>query len=198
MAVMRYRDSLLVVVLCGSSACVVDRWHNYERPAHFETSVNARHVAPAQVDHPAGVARTTGETSSSEAQDTGGNGMSVAARFTMRTRWHTYLGVEAEAGALAREGSNIAGGYGVAGTRRPLGFGALSVEVAAGWRGIRDSFDTPDCSDYILEPRLRGEMWLGRRISLGATAGAEVGTQGGWMAGLYLGVHSQDFGGDRE
>lgn len=195
---MRHRDSLLVVVMCGTSACVVDRWHNYERPARFETAVNARHVAAVHPDRPDAVGRARGEISTPEANETGGNGVSVAARFTMRTRWHTYLGVEAEAGALAREGSNIAGGYGVAGTRRPFGFGALSAEVAAGWRGVRDALGEPDRSDYILEPRIRGEMWLGRQVSLGATAGAEVGTQGGWVAGVYVGIHSQDFGGDRE
>ncbi len=198
MVTMRYRGSLLVVVLCCSSSCVVDRWHHYDRPAHFETSFNARHIAPVQAEHPGTAARTTGETTTSEVADTGGNGVTVGARFTMRTRWFTYLGVEAEAGALARSGSNLAGGYGVVGTRRPLRFGALSAEVAAGWRGIRDSLSAPDRSDYVLEPRVRGEMWVGRQVSLGATAGADLTTQGAWVAGLYLGVHSLDFGGDRE
>ncbi|NVB85621.1 MAG: hypothetical protein HOV81_45070 [Kofleriaceae bacterium] len=198
MVTMLRSGSFLVVLLCTTPACVVDRLHGYERPAHFETVVNARHIAPVQRPVTS-IARTTGETSTtSEVPDTGGGAGSIALRFTMRARWNTYLGAEAEAGAMAREGSNLAGGYGVAGMRHPFRFGALSAEVAAGWRGLRDALNAPDRSDYVLEPRVRGEMWLGPQVSLGATAGADLTTQGAWVAGMYVGIHSLDFGGDRD
>lgn len=108
------------------------------------------------------------------------------------------MGGEAETGRFAgQDGSNIAGGYAVAGARAPLRLGALSAELAGGWRSLRDSIDAPDHSMYILEPRVRGELWLNPQLTLGAAAGAEVGGQHAWMAGVYIGVHSHDYATDR-
>ena len=51
-----------------------------------------------------------------------GTAMSTSLRFTGRTRYNTFLGVEGEAGKLLGiEHSDLAGAYGVAGARGDLG-----------------------------------------------------------------------------
>jgi hypothetical protein len=171
----------------------MDSYTRYDRPAHAEIGLNTRHFASTT---PSGVAaRTT--TPPTNDMDVNGAATSVSFRFTMRTPFSTYMGGEAETGRFAGvEGSNIAGGYAVAGARAPIRLGSLSAELAGGWRSLRDSIDGPDHSFYILEPRVRGEMWLNPQLTLGAAAGAEVGGQHAWMAGIYIGVHSHAYARD--
>jgi hypothetical protein len=45
----------------------------------------------------------------------------------------------------------------------------------------------------ILEPRVRAQLWIAEQWTLGGAIGARIGTQGEWMGGLYLGVHSHRF-----
>jgi hypothetical protein len=59
---------------------------------------------------------------------------------------------------------------------------------------MRDSVEAPDHDVGVLEPRVRGELWLAPQLTLGAAAGAEISGQHAWMAGIYLGVHSHSYG----
>jgi hypothetical protein len=98
-------------------------------------------------------------------------------------------------------------GTGVFGARGTTKHGAFGVEMAAGARSVRYAFDSAyhDCNQTntitttkgIVEARARGELWLGPWITAGATIGTSVIEQGDWLAGVYLGVHSQAFGGGR-
>ena len=188
------RRFAIVGSLAVLAGCPLDNFTRYDRPAHAEFGVNTRHFSSST---PQGVAaRTT--TPPANDMDVNGAATSLSFRFTMRTRWSTYMGGEAEAGRFAgQDGSNIAGGYAVAGARAPLRLGSLSAELTGGWRSVRDGIDSPDHSMYVLEPRVRGELWLNPQFTLGAAAGAEVGGQHAWMAGVYIGVHSHDYAADR-
>jgi hypothetical protein len=96
---------------------------------------------------------------------------------------------------------------GVVGARGTTRYGALGIEAAAGARSVRYAFDSAyhDCNqtttitttNAIVEARARAELWLGPWITAGATVGTSVISQGDWLAGVYLGVHSQAFGGGR-
>ena len=50
----------------------------------------------------------------------------------------------------------------------------------------------------VAEARVRGELWLGPWLTAGVTVGASVLERNSWMGGVYLGVHTRAFGGDRQ
>lgn len=96
---------------------------------------------------------------------------------------------------------------GVVGVRVATGFGALGVELAGGLRAVSYGFHSSyhDCQQAtsinalggVAEARARGELWLTPWLTAGATLGTSVLERNAWMGGLYLGVHSRAFGGDR-
>jgi hypothetical protein len=185
------RPVLAAVGLCVLAGCPIDRFNRYDRPARAEVGLNSHHYA----SDPSMVA--TRETTSESDPELDGTAAAVAFRFTMRTRWNTYTGAEVEAGTFSHPGSNFAGAYGVFGANAPLTLrGNISAELAAGWRGMRHSVEARDHSVGILEPRVRGELWLSPQVTLGAAIGAELSAQHPWMAGFYFGFHSHSFNAD--
>jgi hypothetical protein len=181
-----------VVAMVLASGCAFDAYRN-DRPARLRVGTNARRfTAPAPPATP-GALRTA---SSQEMQDAGGlDGVTGSAQFTMASRSkYFYAGGELEAGMLASSGSNVAGAYLIGGAQHVARYGSLALEVAGGWRALRYSLNDADASALVAEPRLRGELWVSPRFALGATAGATLGEQGAWMAGVYLGIHSHLFG----
>jgi hypothetical protein len=125
----------------------------------------------------------------------GGDGLTMSFRFTGRTRYNTYLGVEGEAGQMiGLPESNIAGAYGVAGARGALGRFRLAAELVAGRRWVRYEFGAKeDPSMLIAEPRVRADVWLNGYASVGGAVGATLSDRQVWMAGIYLGIHSNLF-----
>lgn len=105
---------------------------------------------------------------------------------------HLYVGVEAEAGELEAPGSNVAGGFALVGAEGASRLGGLAVEVAGGWRSLRYRLGGNNVVDSIVEPRLRGYLWLSSQVTLGAAAGVTLGDPG-WMAGAYVAIHSNLF-----
>jgi hypothetical protein len=185
------RSLLAATALCVLAGCPIDRFNRYDRPARLDVGFNSHHYAA----DPTTVA--TRDTMPESEPEIDGTAAAVAFRFTMRTRWNTYTGAEVEAGTFTHPGSNFAGAYGVFGGKAPLSLRAnISAELAAGWRGMRNSVDVPDHSVGILEPRVRGELWLSPQVTLGAAIGAELSAQHPWMAGLYVGFHSHSFNAD--
>lgn len=184
------RTGLAAVSLCSLTGCPIDRFNHYDRPAHAELGFNTRHFPsdPTKTS----TARQTTET---PMDSVAGTAMSIDMRFTMQTRWSTYTGLEVEAGAFAGEaGSNLAGAYGVFGAAIPRHRLTLSPELTVGWRGMRASVDGADRDVTVIEPRVRGELWLSRQITFGAAAGAELTGEHAWMAGIFFGVHSHYYG----
>lgn len=101
----------------------------------------------------------------------------------------------------------IVDSLGVAGVRAATGFGALGVEFAGGLRAVSYGFHSSyhDCQQAtgvnalagVAEARARGELWLSPWLTAGAMLGTSVLERNAWMGGLYLGIHSRAFGGDR-
>jgi len=85
--------------------------------------------------------------------------------------------------------------------------GGLGVELAGGMRAVSYSFQSNyhDCEQTtsitafapIAEARVRGELWLSPWLTAGATVGTSVLEKHSWMGGVYLGVHTRAFGGER-
>lgn len=184
---MTMRTLALVVIGSLAMGCAMDR-HRHDRPTRLQLGASSRHFASPPSDPVA--LRATGSPDAAGAPAAAATG---TAQFTMTTRYHAYLGGELEAGAfLDRSGSNVAGAYGVAGAEHGSRFGSLAIEVAAGWRGLRYGLGEDTINQMIVEPRLRGQLWISPLLTLGAAAGTTLGDNA-WMAGLYLGVHSNLF-----
>lgn len=160
----------------------------------FEVGLNTRHFAAAGPGDQVAF-RSTDEPA--EAAPGDGEALTTSMRFTGRTRWDTFLGVEAEVGKLlGHPMSNIAGAYGVGGLRHELDRVRIGVEVVTGRRWARYDlkYQRTDDDVWITEPRVRADLFLSPRWTLGAAAGATLSDRTVWMAGVYLGVNSSDFG----
>jgi hypothetical protein len=190
------RMVLVALVLGG---CVTDKpWT--ARPVRFNAGISERHLAtappvtPSPADStnlPRNVARSTDPTTSIESSDASPSNATVgAAEFTLALRYHAYAGGGLETGTLGRPGSSIAAIYGVVGAESTNSIGALAVELAAGWQTMRADVYSKDFDSRILEPRVRGELWLSSQFTLGASVGGMPGGDSGWVAGVYVGVHS--------
>jgi hypothetical protein len=162
----------------------------------FEVGLNTRHFSSASEAQ--GVAFRSTEMPSASLPKS--EAVTSSLRFTGRTIFDTFLGVEGEVGSiLDHPGSNVAGAYGVGGVRKHLGAMRLAAELVAGRRWVRYELDgaPTDPGAWIAEPRVRADVWLGSRVTLGGALGATLGDSSVWMAGLYVGVTSSDYGGWR-
>jgi hypothetical protein len=194
------RFVVVVAAMTVCASCALDP-HRQDRPAQLRLGTNARHFTastPTASSEPlarvgavqrAPVAAGAGESTTT----VGHEAITGSAQFTMTAHRFVYLGGELEAGKLENAGSNVAGAYAVAGAQHTARYGSLGVEVVGGWRQLRYSLDEDPVSQSILEPRVRGELWLSPQVTFGAKAGATLGEQGAWMAGIYLGFHSKFF-----
>lgn len=162
-----------------------------EPPVHFEIGLNTRHLGASESDSNVALRSLT------EVDDgtPSGNGVTVSLRFTKWMKWQTFTGIEAETGTLTTPNSNFAGAYGLFGTRHELGRIALFVEAAAGKRWVRYELMEKDRTTWMVEPRVRAETWLNDRFTFGGAIGSTItGDVRVWLAGLYIGVHSLEFG----
>jgi len=103
---------------------------------------------------------------------------------------HLFAGIEGEFGRLNVSGSNLAGGYGVVGARFGVGPVSLTGEIAAGIREVRYNLYDDGTVSGIVEPRVRGELWLNDVFSVGAIAGSAFSAQSSWFGGAFLAVHN--------
>jgi hypothetical protein len=184
---MRKGIALAGLLALSAAGCVFDG-RAAQRPARFQLGVNSRHLAVRPTPDGATLARTTNPTTP-EVPATPSSAVTGSAQFTMAWRYHTYVGAEAEAGTLGWSGSNFAGAYGVFGAESTSQLGSLAVELTAGQRWMRYDVFSKDVGSRVIEPRVRGELWLSPQITFGAALGATSG-EGGWVAGMYLSVYS--------
>ncbi len=185
---------LMYLALVGSlmGGCAFDP-HRHRRPSRLQLGMNARQYA---VPPPASTSTSTSTSKAvvGESTETATEGgLTGAAQFTQTLKHFMYVGGEVEAGALGRSGSNIAGAAAVFGLEHSASYGALALEVAGGYRSIRPGLGEEEFGTLIVEPRLRGQVWISPQLTLGAAAGTNL-EDGAWMAGFYLGVHSEIFG----
>lgn len=167
-----------------------------ERPMQLELGLNTRHYAASAPEQGVAFRSSVGEPETGQPE---GTAVTTSLRFTGKTRYNTFLGVEAEMGAmLGRAGSNVAGAYGVAGLRNDLGALRLAAELVAGRRWIRYDLDGgTDPTRMVAEPRVRADLWLAPQVTLGGAVGATLGDDAVWMAGIYVGLHSQPYAATR-
>jgi hypothetical protein len=181
------RRALLLVLVFASTASA----ERPERPFQLEAGVNTRHFAAAD---PSDVAFRSSEDPDPALDQ--GTALTTSLRFTGKTPYSTFLGVEGETGYLVgHQYSNIAGAYGVVGLRHDL-LDRLQVaaELVGGIRWVRYKLIGPhDDSVLIAEPRVRADLWLSKRLTVGGAVGATLGDRAVWMAGVYIGIHSADF-----
>ena len=190
---------VLVALACTASGCLWDK-KSADRPARLHIGFNTRRVVtePPKQEFAGGVLARTTEPGETETPNVASTGVTGAAQFTMAYRRGFYMGGEVEAGPLGRNGSFFGGAYGVAGAETSSTNGSLSVELIAGRRWVRYELGADDVASIALEPRVRGELWLGPQVSVGGVFGANaVPGEQGWMAGIYLGVYSDDKHGSR-
>lgn len=158
----------------------------------LEIGLNTRHFAATAAQEGVAFRTTSGEPTPGLPE---GTALTTSLRFTGRTRFNTFLGVEGEVGEmLGRVGSNVAGAYGVAGVRSDLGALRIAAEIVAGRRWIRYALDgAEDPTLMMAEPRVRADLWLASQLTLGVAAGATLGDHSVWMAGVYIGFHSHPY-----
>jgi len=93
------------------------------------------------------------------------------------------------------------------GVRAATHAGAISAELAGGVRYASYSFHSSyhqceqsvsiKATEPLAEARVRGELWVTPWLTAGLTVGTSVIERHTWMGGLYLGVHTHAFGGER-
>jgi hypothetical protein len=181
------RVALVVFALCGG--CVLDGARD-RRPARMQLGAQARHF-PAGQQLPMTAFKATEQPTMTTTDSH--QAFMAALGLTMGMRNGMYVGGELEAGMLETAGSNAAGGYAVFGAKLPFGKSSVGAEVAGGYRTVRFNVETEDLERFVVEPRVRGEIWLGPRVTLSASAGWTVGDQSIWMAGASIGIHQSDF-----
>jgi hypothetical protein len=190
---------VLVALVATAGGCLWEK-NLAERPARLQLGFNTRRVVmdpPKQEVAGAVLARTTEPGETSAPAETA-SGVTGNAQFTMGYKRGFYMGGEIEAGPLTRSGSFFGGAYGVAGAETVSSKGSLSVELIAGRRWLRYELGAEDVASVALEPRVRGQLWLGPQVSLGGVVGANaVPGEQGWMAGIYLGLYSDEKHGSR-
>jgi hypothetical protein len=109
--------------------------------------------------------------------------------------------------ALGQDHGFIIDTLGVVGVHGATGFGGLGVELVGGMRSISYGFHSSyhgceqstsvSARGAVAEARARGELWLGPWLSAGVTIGTSILESNTWMGGVFVGVHSRAFGGDR-
>jgi hypothetical protein len=187
---MRAHAAICLVFLGGmSSVAIADKGD--EPPLHFEVGFNTRHFTA--IDGAGENTAFRGESTDPSVE--ANTAVSLDLRFMRWLPRNFYAGLEAEVGKLdAFDHSNLAAAYAVFGSRVHVGFATLAVELAGGQRKVRYGDGLDEERKFIAEPRVRGEMWLSPRVTLGGAIGTTLGGRDVWMAGLYIGVHSLVFG----
>jgi len=84
------------------------------------------------------------------------------------------------------------------GLRGGLGPFALAAEVAGGVMEYTFAWERDGHVDGMLEARGRLDLWLSPWCSVGGVVGTSLIAQGDWMAGVYLGVHTWSYAGNRQ
>lgn len=184
-----------------SQADIAARTRN-EPPARLTVGATTRHFGSTAPSGDPGQFRKSPAESPVPMQDAPAtdpySAYMASIAFTMATPLsNTYAGGEVETGVLNTSGSSAAGAYGVFGLRQPLAGVNFALELAAGRRWVRYDLASDTLGKFTAEPRLRADIWLDPRFTLGATAGLTLGDQTVWMVGAFLGIHSHDFGSSR-
>ena len=164
-----------------------------------QVGMNMRHFAGTA---PMSSARTIG---SPEKPATGGDdALMFDERIGYPLSQAFYLAFDFELGNFANSESKqtndrdfVLDGLLSFGMRGGLGPFSLGAEVAGGVMQSSFPKQPSEQTDAIFEARGRAELWLAPWFTVGGAIGASLIDRGDWMAGLYLGVHTWAYAGDR-
>jgi hypothetical protein len=172
-----------------------------EPDAFVQVGVNMRHL-PAR--GPVGAAARTTMPSSSSGQDAGDDVYTLVERVGYPVTHHLYLAFDFELGNL--EGASpskpwkrdiVMDALAAAGLRGGIGPIALSAEIAGGVMQSAAMSQNDVDTTAVFEARGRGDIWLTPWCTVGVVVGKSLLDHPDWMAGLYLGVHTWAFAGER-
>lgn len=183
-----------VSVLLGGllGGCVLDPWA--VRPTRAQIGPQMRSInVPGPQPITGSVQSTASTDPSAPARPVERSAAaSIDLQFTTRFAHQIYVGVEGEAGKASADDADIGGAYAIVGVERAAKVGSVGAELATGWRGLRVP-NSETINRFLLEPRVRGQIWIAEQWSLGGTVGAGFGNSIEWMAGVFLGLHSNAF-----
>jgi hypothetical protein len=164
-----------------------------------QVGMNIRHFTGGA---PLAAARTTSPVRMPT--DTGNDALMFDERIGYPLSTGIYLAFDFELGNFANSESNKANdrdfvldGLLSLGARGGLGPFSLGAELAGGVMQSSFPRQTNEETDGIIEARGRAELWLAPWFTVGGAVGASLLDRGDWMAGLYLGVHTWAYAGDR-
>ena len=164
-----------------------------------QVGMNMRHFAGAA---PMAAARTTSGTEHPHAG--GDDALMFDERIGYPLSTGLYLAFDFELGNFANPESKrtadrdfVLDGLFSFGARGGLGPVSLGAELAGGVMQSSFPKQPTEQTDAIFEARGRAELWLAPWFTVGGAIGASLIDRGTWMAGLYLGVHTWAYAGDR-
>jgi len=184
-----------VSVLLGGlvGGCVLDPWAVRPTRAQIGPQMRSINVPGAQPISGSVQSTAAGEPEPTAARPSERSAAaSIDLQFTTRFGHQLYVGAEGEAGKASADDADIGGAYAIVGIERASKVGSVGAELATGWRGLRIPNDHT-INRFLLEPRVRGQIWIAEQWSLGGTVGAGFGNSTEWMAGVFLGLHSNAF-----
>jgi hypothetical protein len=172
-----------------------------EPDAFVQVGVNLRHLPSRR---PLGAAaRTTGPVPT-PGQDAEDDAYTLVERVGYPISHHLYIAFDFELGDLEGTSVNtpwtrdiVMDALAAAGVRGGLGPIALSAEVAGGVMQSAAMSQNDVDTTGVLEGRLRGDIWLTPWCTVGAVIGKSLLEHPDWMGGLYIGVHTWAFAGER-
>jgi hypothetical protein len=164
-----------------------------------QVGMNMRHFTSSA---PMSSARSTSPTP--EKAPTGDTALMFDERIGYPLSRAFYLAFDFELGNFANSESKrtndrdfVLDGLLSFGMRGGLGPFSLGAEVAGGVMQSSFPKQPTEQTDGIFEARGRAELWLAPWFTVGGAIGASLLDRGAWMAGLYLGVHTWAYAGDR-
>ena len=166
-----------------------------------QVGMNLRHFTSSA---PSSAARSTSPDGSHMSGAGGDDALMFDERIGYPLSRGVYLAFDFELGNFANSESNKASerdfvldGLLSLGVRGGLGPFSVGAEMAGGVMQSSFPKEPNEQTDAILEARGRAELWLAPWFTVGGAIGASLIDRGAWMAGLYLGVHTWAYAGDR-
>jgi hypothetical protein len=164
-----------------------------------DIGMNMRYFATA-ADPPAVSLRTTAHPTSASH---GARALTFDERIGFGLSRGLYTAIDFELGDFsgrndeATESDLVVAGLASFGARLWLGPVSLSGELAAGAMETSFPAQTDVHVQGVVEGRGRVDLWLTPWFTINGVLGTSLIDRGDWMAGLYIGLHSWAFAGDR-
>lgn len=161
--------------------------------------LNMRHIPRKSSAAPV-AARTTDPSPTTVTPEGSDVSYTIVERLDIAMGSAPYIGFEFEISPLADErpapGTRqfAAGSQVVLGLRGGLRRLKFAGEVAGGGRMVDIALLDAD-TEWVLEARVRGQLWLTPWFTVGGLYGKSLLDRSEWIAGIQIGVHTYSYGG---